>query len=239
MTSFTQTQEWAVINAVANGMLRSWIGPPLLFRHRRWWRSWWEGHAVSLRDLVLDLPPGRLRITSDPLSPLEPVFNDRWTTVPWQTALVDLVGDDQALLRSFNRSARREVEAAPYTYECGGDEFIRLFLDLRPDKPLRLLTSKWWEIPEARCYRFFIAPGKGTLGVYSHEGLATEVMASGRCQDALHWQAFRSCRDAGDVLFDLAGFNPNPQTEKEKGIRAFKLKWSGRMVDTPILERSR
>ena len=32
-------------------------------------------------------------------------------------------------------------------------------------------------------------------------------------------------------LFDLAGFNPNPTSEKEKGIEKFKRKWGGKKYD--------
>ena len=31
--------------------------------------------------------------------------------------------------------------------------------------------------------------------------------------------------------YDLAGFNPNPISEKERGIEKFKRKWGGKKYD--------
>jgi hypothetical protein len=80
-----------------------------------------------------------------------------------------------------------------------------------------------------------------TLGTYRFNGLATEVMSARTsrgielglpAQDLAHFEAMRWHGAAGDALFDLAGFSASPSTAKEAGIRRYKEKWGGRLVET-------
>ncbi len=58
-------------------------------------------------------------------------------------------------------------------------------------------------------------------------------------QDLLHWEDFSNHKAAGDTTFNLAGFNPAPTDAKEAGIRRFKEKWGGRIVEVPQFEREK
>jgi hypothetical protein len=101
-----------------------------------------------------------------------------------------------------------------------------------------------WDHNDSGVYTWFVALDEsgdpvGTLGTYRHAGVATEVMSARDpgfalpSQDLLHWEVIRHHRDAGDQLFDLAGFAPEPADPKEAGIRRFKEKWGGRVVPAP------
>jgi lipid II:glycine glycyltransferase (peptidoglycan interpeptide bridge formation enzyme) len=113
----------------------------------------------------------------------------------------------------------------------------------------RIAASPWWESVDAY-YRFFIAADElnvlGTLGTYRWNGVVTEFMSERTMparerklpvQDLLHLHAFRTHRALGDQWFDLAGFNPDPASVKEVGIRRFKEKWQGETIEVPRLEK--
>jgi hypothetical protein len=182
-----------------------------------------------------------------------------YAQTPWSTALVDLERDDETLLASFNKAARKAVRRADgggirvvpcTTWDLHRDLFLPAALGpLEPEREERI--RRWWELDEGRFYRYLVALGEGddvlaTLGSFRFNGVATEVMSkrteAGRAaglpaQDLLHWEMFRIHRELGDELFDLAGFNPEPLDPAETGIRRFKEKWGGEVVAVPRFTR--
>ena len=183
---------------------------------------------------------------------------------PWTTALVAIARSDAALLANFRQSARKGIrrchELSILVRECrDAADYIENFsrplfatrralgIGARAD----LQERHWWNLDEARHYHYFVAFDRngavlGTLGTYRWNGLATEIMSERTMaarearvpvQDLLHWHAFLAHRELGDRLFDLAGFNPHPADAKEQGIRSFKEKWMGRVVNIPRFAR--
>jgi len=188
-------------------------------------------------------------------------YAPRW----WETALVDLSPEPNALLKGFRQSARKGIrrcrELGIEVVECTTrDQYIAWFSrplletraaigQLGPEACERA-EKDWWHLVGARHYRYFVAKRGdqvlGMLGTYRWAGLATEIMSERTVparkerlpvQDLLHWTAFLAHRMAGDRLFDLAGFAAEPSDDKEKGIRRFKEKWRGRTVAVPTFER--
>lgn len=179
---------------------------------------------------------------------------------PWQTTLVDLTTTEDELLRNFRQAARKGIrkcfEAGLSVIQCATHEDY--VMDFRKPYyaglaaegkavPSEFRDLEQWQIDCGRHYRFLVAKDNAgevhaTLGTYAFNGVATEIM-SGRtpvgrahnlpAQDLLHWEAFRIHKAAGDRWFNLAGYNPAPQDEKEAGIRRFKEKWSGREIAVP------
>lgn len=49
--------------------------------------------------------------------------------------------------------------------------------------------------------------------------------------DFLYWEMIRWCHDQGFEYFDLSGVSPDPDDPKEKGIRRFKEKWGGDLIE--------
>ncbi len=188
-------------------------------------------------------------------------YAPRW----WETALVDLSPAPDALLKGFRQAARKGIrrcrEVGVEVVECVNREqyiawFSRPLLETRvavgqlDRDALKRAEKDWWHLGGARHYRYFVAKRGdqvlGMLGTYRWAGLATEIMSertvSAReerlpVQDLLHWTAFLAHREAGDRLFDLAGFAAEPSDDKEEGIRRFKEKWRGRTVAIPTFER--
>jgi lipid II:glycine glycyltransferase (peptidoglycan interpeptide bridge formation enzyme) len=92
-------------------------------------------------------------------------------------------------------------------------------------------------------YTFFVAHHEGealgTLGTYRWGDLVTEIASSRTptagslpVQDLLHWHVFEHHANAGAQCFDMAGFEAEPASPKEAGIRRFKEKWGGETVDS-------
>lgn len=181
------------------------------------------------------------------------------------TSIIDLTSDEAKLFAGFERSARkairkceksgvkvleirdwrthREQFLAPF-YASSGHEYLISFSE-------DIQRKKWVEEIGSGLHQFFVArvgdgPVLATLGTYSFNGLATEIM-SGRSshglasdlpvQDFLHWHVFKAHQAAGDRLFDMAGFSATPVSPKEIGIRRFKEKWGGRTVEIPSYHR--
>lgn len=183
----------------------------------------------------------------------------------WLTAFVDLTRSEEELSKSFRHAARKGIrkclEAGVTVNHCRDfDEFFRDFFrpyysaarnDVALDR-LKERAGRSWEINGCRHYRFFVAKNTdggvlATLGTYSFNGLATEIMSARMAlasvlklpaQDLLHWEVFRAHKAVGDRLFNLAGFSPDPQTPKEVGIRRFKEKWGGRVVEVPRFHKT-
>lgn len=179
---------------------------------------------------------------------------------PWATALVDIGRTDDELLASFRQSARKGIrkchdlgfvvrqcrDSADYLENFSRPLFAtRKQLGLSDDPAAS--ERQWWDHDTGGHYRYFVAQDAngrvlGTLGTYRWNGVVTEIMSERTMpardgnlpvQDLLHWHAFVTHRDAGDRVFDLAGFSPAPADPKGKGIRAFKEKWQGRTVTIP------
>ena len=177
----------------------------------------------------------------------------------WLTALVPLDRDDDEIRSGLNRSARKAVRKAG---EAGAT--VRR-LDTRDEIEERFLRTyaAWAGIDapdwvervglamvdrdDAGVYTWLVVESDAgdplaTLGTYRFAGVATEVMSARApetpvpAQDLIHWEALRHHRDAGDELFDLAGFAPDPGDPKEAGIRRFKEKWGGAVVPNPRYE---
>ena len=49
-------------------------------------------------------------------------------------------------------------------------------------------------------------------------------------QDLIKWKIIEWGIDNKMNFYNLAGFNPNPTSEKEKGILRYKKKWGGEQV---------
>jgi hypothetical protein len=90
------------------------------------------------------------------------------------------------------------------------------FLALKDGKPVSgMLFSS---------YNGYIIEG----GVARSEEDYTERLYS---QDLIKWSIIEWGVKNKMRYFDLAGFNPNPTSEKEKGIEKFKRKWGGKKYD--------
>lgn len=183
----------------------------------------------------------------------------------WQTALIDLTVQTEQLLAGFRQGARKGIrrcrELGITVRKCrDADDYLEHFSrplfatreQLGRGRAEAAAEKHWWHLDPKKHYHYFVAQDNhgqtlGTLGTYRWNGVATEIMSERTMaaratnmpvQDLLHWEAFITHRELGDRIFDLAGFSPEPSDDKERGIRAFKEKWKGRVVVVPRFERT-
>lgn len=181
----------------------------------------------------------------------------------WLTSVVDLAQDEDTLRRNLKQAARKGIrkslEAGLSVKLCETqDDFFDTFCkayyedaDGADESSIASRNRAFWQADSGRSYRFFVvedASGNvhAALGTYSYNGVVTEVM-SGRtafgkssnlpAQDLLHWEAMLYHKRNGDRHFNLAGYSPDPASEKELGIRRFKEKWGGREIAVPAFVR--
>lgn len=214
-----------------------------------------HARSVGARRIVFSGLPAAGGHSADPA--IDAAFRSAgFTITPWATSLVDLSRPLDDIEASFHRSVRKAVrrctEAGCTVHECETfDEFRTDFWPAfvasraaRGESPLPD-HSVMWERGHGTLHRFFVCRAQSgavlaTLATSTLNGVATELM-SGRVphhpdsalpvQDLLHGEVVRRHREAGDVVFDLAGYNPAAADGKEVGIRRFKTKWGGQHVD--------
>lgn len=186
-----------------------------------------------------------------------------YVETPWLTRVLDLTKDEQALHAEFRQAARKgirkSVEAGlKVTFARTWDEYRDLFCaayyeESGLDAEVARRCEAFWHADEERSYRFFVVHDDAghvhaTLGTYRYQGMATEIMsrrtsagvaANLPAQDLLHWHVIRHHRNEGDTFFNLAGFNPAPNSPKEEGIRRFKEKWGGQEYSVPAFTWTR
>ena len=176
---------------------------------------------------------------------------------PWATSLVDLTQDEEALWRGLAQAARKCVNKCRREgvvverladFDSFQGRFYQPYAEAQaayglPVNPIAVFQTMFEEDAEDR-YAYLIAAGSegqtlAGLGMYHFNGTATEIasLQSPRArelklpaQDLVHWETLLAAKAVGCETFDLAGFNPEPASPKEAGIRRFKEKWGGRLV---------
>jgi len=173
----------------------------------------------------------------------------------WKTLITDLTVSEEKLLKCFEHSARKGIKKAVslgvIVEKCSGfDQYFSDFLIpyyKTTERPLKEkeFYRKGWLLDTENIYHYWVAKDSmgeplGFLGTYTYDGIATEIMSALTllafekkipAQDILHWEVIKYHKNVGDLYFDLAGFNPNPTSEKEKNIKRFKEKWGGKIYD--------
>lgn len=177
---------------------------------------------------------------------------------PWATYLVDISGTEEEVLARLGRKAREKLRRAQ-RLDVSVREVSEADDFLANVNPVFEAGGVKTPVPEERarqsfaaeaagCYRYLLATDKadgaalavGGIAVWGEVALrvSTSITPVARerrvpAQEILTWESMRSARAAGASIYDFAGVNPNPQTEKEVGIRDFKAKWGGRLVEYP------
>lgn len=181
---------------------------------------------------------------------------------PWLTSIVDIGKDEQTMHAGLHQSIRKGIKKCQregvVVAECDGwpaivDQFLTPYFQAKGEIEAMSAPDwddayeRWWRAAPASQYRFFVAKSStgevlATLGTYAFNGYVTEIMSARTvagqqiglpCQDLIHWHAFLVHRNCGDRYFNLAGYNPRPDSDKEMGIRRYKEKWGGEEHSTP------
>ncbi len=176
-----------------------------------------------------------------------------WGTREWATLVVDLREGESALWDKLKKTARKAIRVAQQDGISvrrlkSADEFPTYF-DFISQCAARIgkkvyfidLELDWRCLHRDAVFEIFVAEKEGellaSLGVWGYNGIIAELgsFQSERSfkeklygGDLIKWEVLRWGSQRGYRMFDLAGVNPNPETEKERRIRQFKEKWGGR-----------
>lgn len=174
----------------------------------------------------------------------------------WHTILIDLKQTETELLMGFAHSVRKNIKKAQArnvqvclceTFDQYYTDYLLPYFALQHRIPdAKELYQQSWSLDCENIYHFWIAKNQdgmplGFLGTYRYNGVATEIMSAITplsfeqkipVQDLLHYEVIKFHKKMGDVYFDIAGFNPEPESTKELNIRRFKEKWGNSIYDT-------
>jgi hypothetical protein len=181
---------------------------------------------------------------------------------PWATFLVDLKPDIEELWMKLKKTGRKGVK---HCQEQGIqvemvhdlDELKKYYGALKENRNrLNLRTNSfsnfsvmWKHLHEKNCMEVFLAKHNGMitdgLGIIHFNGVLSEIAVARSDYayenqinggDLIKWEIIKWGHENGHRLYDLQGFNPKAEKEKEKNIRQFKEKWGGYSVDYMIYD---
>ncbi|MCX7747164.1 MAG: peptidoglycan bridge formation glycyltransferase FemA/FemB family protein [Clostridia bacterium] len=177
----------------------------------------------------------------------------------WATFILDVQKNDEELFASFKKSARNKIKQTiknipGYVFnsiDSNDFEHIRKFYNVMNENRRRN-NLKEYDINKVyrpmKCYKAFKIEADGKILAVQGIFLFNKVIAGAgiglsdyACEnkinagDIIKWEVIKWARDNGYKYYDFSGVNPNPDTEKEAGIRAFKEKWGGEYVEYKVL----
>jgi lipid II:glycine glycyltransferase (peptidoglycan interpeptide bridge formation enzyme) len=190
---------------------------------------------------------------SHPIYSGEPsIMKKKFQVIDWGTYLIDLTKSTDELYQNIDksngrknieRSKKRGVEIEQIT-ENNLDDFFDLVLKSRTfstdEEHERKVLHLRWNIFKPLGFSGFLAkksgmPVGGLLFSYLNghiieAGVARSIEDSKEklySQDLIKWNIIEWGSKNNMKFFNLAGFNPNPKSEKEIGIQKYKKKWGG------------
>jgi hypothetical protein len=191
-------------------------------------------------------------------------LRERWGSTfqarPWGTFMLDLQGAEEELwqhLRSSARKATRKAQEHGLTVETIRTEdqrrefyeFLREALRRRHARchPMDGLLMRFNCLQPVDGEEIYVARHKGriacSLGIWRYRGYLHEFGANQAqfslderlsAADLLKWEIIRREGAAEARCYDLCGVNPDPKTDKERGIYQFKKKWGGDYLEYSV-----
>ena len=180
------------------------------------------------------------------------IMKKNFQVINWGTYLIDLTKSTDELYQNIDksngrknieRSKKRGVEIEQIT-ENTLDDFFDLVLKSRnfstDEEDERKVLDLRWKLFKPLGFSGFLAkksgiPVGGLLFSYLNghiieAGVARSIEDSKEnlySQDLIKWKIIEWGSKNNMKFFNLAGFNPNPKSEKEIGIQKYKKKWGG------------
>jgi len=188
-------------------------------------------------------------------------FEKPFSLKKWGTFVIDLSDNIENIWKKMHKhSAQKNIERTEkrgiYVKQMKRDD-LELYRKLRIDKDLKLgydvlaieTLQKTWDTLKGVGWTGFIAfkdekPISGLMitffnGFINEWGAArAEQNLSPKVypQDLLKWEIIKWACKKKFRYYDLTGTNPNPITDKEKGIFRYKKKWGGNLVEYNLIK---
>ncbi len=192
-----------------------------------------------------------------PAEPLTPEVGSPLRVRRQATLLLDLQAPEETLWRRLKPAARKNVrrvqeqgvEVRRLADESELAEYHELFTRCRRALKLHANEFAFWEklwkhLRPAGCLEIFTARHEGRLvaglGIWAFNGVIYEFAAIQTpeaheartyANDLLKWEVIRWGHASGQRIYDLVGVAREPSTPSEAGIRQFKEKWGGELVE--------
>jgi len=197
-----------------------------------------------------------------PLSVYNVSYLKHLKTKQWGTFLINLNQPKKEIYEKIDKhSGRKNIERAmkrgviiEEITENNLQDYVNLF-NISNESMGREKTTienmlKWWKLFTPLGYSGFLAKKDDKilsgmffsyLGKFIIEGGIIRSDEDKKnnlySQDLIKWKIIEWGIDNKMNFYNLAGFNPNPISEKEKGILRYKKKWGGKKVDYWIIRK--
>lgn len=182
-------------------------------------------------------------------------LDKKFKLVPWSTFIIDLTLSNDELYGNIEKhSGRKNIERAAQrgvVVEQINDENFVEYAKLRKAQETSTNENsdleqrkEWWSSVKKLGYLGFLAKKDGNAvsgilfsafgGHIIEVGVARSPEDSKNnlySQDLLKWKIIEWGKNNDMKYYNLAGFNPNPQSPKEEGIFKYKKKWGGKRYD--------
>ncbi len=203
----------------------------------------------------------RVSGTEHPLLPGPVSKLQKLTITPWSTFLIDLSKPKQELYdkidkhsgrKNIERAIKREVQIEEITEKSLQDYFTLLIESKQESdsKPSFENLKNVWRLLKPLGYSGFLAkkndkPIGGLLFSFINNFIIEAGVARSKfdqiqklySQDLIKWKIIEWGISKKMKFYDLSGVNPNPTSEKEKGILQYKKKWGGKTFNYSIIKK--
>jgi len=176
----------------------------------------------------------------------------------WSTFVIDLKTDKDEYFESLNKSIRYDIRKAKKSnieLELGKDsssflDYAKMKYDSKGRAGHRrgydpsFYETEWNYLYNKDFMKIFLAKKEneyisGILcfvfnGNVIQHGAVNSSKAKLQGGSFVTWNGIQWCIENNLNTFDFAGVNPNPSSEKEKGIDFFKSKWNGKKFEYKI-----
>ncbi len=214
--------------------------------------------ALALLEKAREVSKNKIRACSPhPLQQFENAFATAgFKQKKWATFIIDLTQSEEDLWKHVDHSARKlvnrtlkQVDVKQVETEAEFKAYHSVLNENRKRSkvlPYRYSPLLWRIWRDTSSGAVFIAVEKNSgrvlagLGVSFFNGYLNEwgagtsnyaIVNHVYAQDTIKWTIIKWAKKKNFKFFDLTGVNPNPESEKEKGIHRFKAKWGGRLVE--------
>lgn len=203
--------------------------------------------------------------TEHPFSPSGILaLNKKFTLKKWSTFLIDLNTSTESLYKNIEKhNGRKNIERSikrGVTVEEINEksliEYHQLLSNiLQEEKRENALLEfdellDWWKLFKPLGYSGFLAKKDnkaigGLLFSFFNNHIIEGLVARSKIdyeqklysQDLIKWKIIEWGVKNKMNYYNLAGFNPHPETQKEKGIFNYKKKWGGKKLDYWIIQK--
>lgn len=190
-----------------------------------------------------------------PLSAHDVSYLKHLKTKQWGTFLINLNKSKKEIYEKIDKhSGRKNIERAmkrgviiEEITENNLQDYVNLFNitseSMDREKTTIEYTINWWKFLSPLGYSGFLAKKDDKvlsgmffsyLGKFIIEGGIIRSDEDKKnnlySQDLIKWKIIEWGIDNKMNFYNLAGFNPNPTSEKEKGILRYKKKWGGEQI---------